>query len=549
MPTIYTLTQPAVPISPDTLGAEVYERFDNEPDTLVIPVVEDDRPVGLVERNAFLVRLGAEYGRALYGGRPIRLLMDPEPVSVEAAMDISLFCESMLAERASSLMRGFIVTDQGRYLGVGTVLALLQATSVASRARADELSRTVRSLDVAQTQAHASAHAKAQFLGVMSHELRTPMNGVLAVAELLRRQPLGPDAQAYVQTIIDSSETLLRILSDALDLSRAEGGELELTSQSSFLNEIMDDVQALWTPRAAQDGVSLMAGYDGDPDLAVEIDVVRLKQVFNNLIGNALKYARNGVVEASLKAAASADGVRLEARVRDNGRGDGAERLENAFEPFAEGAGHGSGLGLAICRQIVERMGGRIWAERNPGEGSTFGFEITAPRAEIVRQGAASNVTELTELQLSTEPHILIVDDNGTNRVVAQALCEMFGCTSECAEDGQEAIEMAKTRHFDMILMDIKMPRMDGVQATQAIRALPGPAKDTPIVALTANADPDDAKHYLSIGMAAVVEKPIKPERLRQAMTVALNGAEEAVVEAKPKSKTKAKAKAGGAAA
>lgn len=528
MPTIFTLTQQAAPISPETSGAEVYARFLREPDALVIPVVEDERPVGLVERNAFLVRIGAEYGRALYGKRPIHLLMDPEPVIVEAAMDISVFCESMLAERASALMRGFIVTDQDRYLGVGTVLSLLQATSAASRQRAEELAQTVRSLDVAKTQAHASAHAKAQFLGVMSHELRTPMNGVLAVAELLRRQPLGPDAQAYVQTIVDSSETLLRILSDAIDLSRTESGEMELTPQPAFLNEIMDDVQALWTPRAAQDGVTLMAGYDGDQDLAAEVDTVRLKQVFNNLIGDSLRYARNGVVEASLKAAASAGMVRLEARVRDNGTGRSPVRLDDAFDPFAEAEVHGSGLALAISREIVKQMGGRIWAEENAGQGSTFCFELELPRAELARPGMASNVSELTELQLATEPHILIVDDNATNRVVAQALCEMFGCTSECAEDGAEAVEAVRNRRFDLILMDIKMPRMDGVQATRAIRALAGPEKDTPIVALTANADPDDAKGYLAIGMAAVVEKPIKPERLRQAMNIALNGIDEA---------------------
>jgi signal transduction histidine kinase/AmiR/NasT family two-component response regulator len=423
-------------------------------------------------------------------------------------------------------MRGFIVTDQGRYLGVGTVMSLLQATIAASRQRAEELAQTVRSLDLARAQARASAHAKAQFLGVMSHELRTPMNGVLAVAELLRRQPLGADAQAYVQTIIDSSETLMRILSDAIDLSRAQSGELELTPQPAFLNEIMDDVQALWTPRAAQDGVTLMAGYDGDQDLSAEVDTARLKQVFNNLIGDALRYARNGVVEASLKAVSGVDVVRLEARVRDNGTGRPAARLDQAFDPFAETAAHDSGLGLAISRQIIEQMGGRIWAETNAGEGSTLCFELELPRAELARQGAASNVSELSELQLATDPHILIVDDNATNRVVAQALCEMFGCTSECAEDGLEAVEAVKERRFDLILMDIKMPRMDGVQATRAIRALPGPEKDTPIVALTANADPDDAKAYLALGMAAVVEKPIKPERLRQAMNVALNGAE-----------------------
>ena len=528
MPTIYTLTQRAAPISPETPGGEVYAAFLREPDALVIPVVENERPVGLVERNAFLVRLGAEYGRALYGKRPIHLLMDPEAVVVEAAMDISVFCESMLAERASALMRGFIVTDQGRYLGVGTVMSLLQATCAASRQRAEELAQMVRSLDVARAQAHASAHAKAQFLGVMSHELRTPMNGVLAVAELLRRQPLGPDSQAYVQTIIDSSETLMRILSDAIDLSRAQSGELELTPQPAFLNEIMDDVQALWTPRAAQDGVTLMAGYDGDQDLAAEVDTVRLKQVFNNLIGDALRYARNGVVEASLRAVANVGVVRLEARVRDNGTGRPTGRQDQAFDPFAEAAEHGSGLGLAISRQIVEQMGGRLWAEDNAGDGATLCFELELPRAELARQGAASNVSELTELELAADPHVLIVDDNATNRVVAQALCEMFGCTSECAEDGLEALEAAKNRRFDLILMDIKMPRMDGVQATRAIRALSGPEKDTPIVALTANADPDDAKAYLALGMAAVVEKPIKPERLRQAMNVALNGAEAA---------------------
>jgi CheY-like chemotaxis protein len=290
----------------------------------------------------------------------------------------------------------------------------------------------------------------------------------------------------------------------------------------------MDDVQALWTPRAAQDGVTLMAGYDGDPDLAAEVDTVRMKQVFNNLIGDALRYARNGVVEASLKAAGGGGVVRIEARVRDNGAGRPTERLDRVFDPFAEAAVHGSGLGLAISRQIVEQMGGRMWAEDNAGQGSTVCFELELPRAELARHGAASNVAELTELQLAADPHILIVDDNATNRVVAQALCEMFGCTSECAEDGREAVEAVQNRRFDLILMDIKMPRMDGVQATRAIRALAGPEKDTPIVALTANADPDDAKAYLALGMAAVVEKPIKPERLRQAMNVALNGAEAA---------------------
>jgi CheY-like chemotaxis protein/nitrogen-specific signal transduction histidine kinase len=419
-------------------------------------------------------------------------------------------------------------------VGVGTLLSLLQAASYASRAKVEELSEQLRHLGEARTIAQTSAKAKSQFLAVMSREIRTPMNGVLAVAELLQRQPLGSDAQAYVQTIIDSSETLLRIVSDAVDLARAEAGELEIAPQPAFLNELMDEVQAIWSPRAALDGVKLLVSYDGDPDLAAEIDAPRMKQVFNALVGHALQYARNGVVEASLRASVDKDVVRLDGSVRDNGHVVEQDKLDRIFEPFAHVEGQASGdagLSLSICRQIIEAMGGSIRAETNAGKGATFAFELKLARAWLDRTDAETNVSELTELQLQAQPHILIVDDNATNRVVAQALCEMFGCTSECAEDGLEAVDAVKSRRFDLVLMDIKMPRMDGVQATLAIRALEGSEKDVPIVALTANADPDDAKHYLSIGMASVVEKPIKPERLRAAMNAALD-AEPAVQQA-----------------
>jgi CheY-like chemotaxis protein len=167
-------------------------------------------------------------------------------------------------------------------------------------------------------------------------------------------------------------------------------------------------------------------------------------------------------------------------------------------------------------------MDGRIWAENNPGRGATFAFDLEVERTRVDAP-PASNIQSLSDHEMTSTPHILIVDDNATNRVVAQALCEMFGCTSETAEDGVEALEAVQERKFDLVLMDIKMPRMDGVQATQAIRALDGPLGAIPIVALTANADPDDAKKYLACGMAAVVEKPIKPERLRMAMNAALD--------------------------
>ena len=522
MPTIEVLTERAEAVSPETLGSAVFARFESEPDTLVIPVVDNGRPVGLIERNAFLLKIAAPFGHALYAGRPVVHLMDDEPAVVEAGVNIDAFCDILLKGGPAALMRGFMVTRQGRYHGVGTAVSLLQAVNDQQRRQNAELAEQTRALSDTKNQALASARAKSQFLAIMSHELRTPMNGVLAVAELLRRQPLNAQAQAHVTTIVDSSESLLRILQDALDLSRAEAGELELHSEPTPLRALMDDVQSLWAPRAAQDNVTLMVSYEGDTELAAVLDGVRVKQLFNNLIGNALKFARNGIVEAGLKAAVVGDNIRLEARVRDDGPGVDPDRVDEIFDPFVHGSGpDGAGLGLAICRQIVDRMEGRIWAENNPGNGATFAFDVDVPRARAATV-APSNVESIGDSELQTNPHVLIVDDNATNRVVAQALCEMFGCTSETAEDGVEALEAVQERRFDLILMDIKMPRMDGVQATLAIRALDGPVSALPIVALTANADPDDARKYIEIGMAAVVEKPIKPERLRMAMTLAL---------------------------
>ena len=527
MPTIETLSERPKPVAPTTLGCEVLARFECEPDTLVIPVVDGDRPVGLVERTTFLQKIAARFGHALYDLRPITFAMDPEPAVVEAGVRIDAFCDIMLKGGPAALLRGFIVTKNGAYWGVGTAATLLQAVNTRQREQNAELAEQAAILSDTRAQAIAAARAKSQFLAIMSHELRTPMNGVLAVAELLRRQPLNTAAQAHVQTIVDSSETLLRILQDAVDLSKAEAGELELKTEPTALRAVMDDIQSMWEPRASQDGVTLLVGYEGDTELAAVIDGVRLKQVFNNLIGNALKFARNGVVEAGLKAWVEGDRIRMEARIRDDGPGVEPDRVDSIFEPFVHGSGpDGAGLGLSICRQVIDRMDGRIWAENNKGRGATFAFDLTAPRA-VVEAEAQSNVSDLSGLDLKSAPHILIVDDNATNRVVAQALCEMFGCRSELAEDGLEALQAVQESRYDLVLMDIKMPRMDGVQATQAIRALPGAVGRVPIVALTANADPEDAKHYLSIGMAAVVEKPIKPERLRMAMNAAISAAHE----------------------
>ena len=373
MPTLETLSERVEPVAPSSLGGELLARFEREPDTLVIPVVENDRPVGLIERTAFLQKIGNRFGHALYDGRPVSFIMDEEPAVVEGDLRIDAFCEIMLKSGPAALLRGFVVTRNGRYHGVGTAATLLRVVHDQQQSQTARSADHAASLKDSQAQALAAARAKSQFLSVVSHELRTPMNGVLAVAELLRRQPLNEAAQAHVQTIVDSSETLLRILQDAVDLSKAEAGELDMTPVATPLRALMDDVQAAWRSRASQDGVTLLVGYEGDTELAAVIDGERVKQVFNNLIGNALEFARNGVIEAGLKAWVDGDQVRIEARVRDDGPGVEQNRLDGVFEPAGADAGSASaGLGLSISRQIVDRMGGRIWAENNLGRGVRY---------------------------------------------------------------------------------------------------------------------------------------------------------------------------------
>ena len=514
------LIQPVAPISPQTQGQYVYDRFQAEPDTLAIAVVDEDgRPVGLVERHAFFVAMAAHYGRALYALRPISLLMNPDPLVAEGDTPVAEFCGDVLADRASEVMKGFVVVSGGRYAGVGSSLSLLQAASAANRAHAEEMTRLAETLNRAKQEAQAALSAKSQFLAVMSHEIRTPLNGVLAIADILQRKLIEPELKPYVTTIQDSGQTLLRLLTDALDLSRADAGQLELAEDSFCVPALLDDLSALWAARAELRGLSLDFTYDGAPGQWALGDAVRIKQVFNNLIGNALKFTREGGVEVRLAARRCDIHLQIEGEVRDSGVGIPADRLERIFQPFSQTEAGvregGAGLGLSICRQLVVQMGGAIDVESDGG-GTSFRFAFTL-----------FDVPAPTDEEIAAEPdlaggagalHILIADDNATNRLVAETLCEMFGCTSECVEDGEQAVAAASTGRFDLVLMDIKMPNLDGVAATRRIRALASGAADVPILALTANANPWDAAGYLAQGMDGVVEKPIKAERLLSAI-------------------------------
>lgn len=413
------------------------------------------------------------------------------------------------------------------------LLAALADPAPGGLGRAELLAAVRRELAAQQTaQAQALADArfdaeeKARFIAVLSHEIRTPLNGVLAVAELLAREPLPDAAAGYARTVADSSRTLLRVLSDALDLHRGGGaqGGVPLSPAPEPLRPLLDELEALWRPRAAAEGARLHVSYAGDPTLCALVDGVRLRQVLNNLLGNALKFSGAGVVEASFSVEAEAARLRLRAEVRDTGPGLDPDMLERVFEPFVQTelgrAMGGAGLGLAVSRRIALALGGALSARNNAGKGACFTLELDLPQACEAAEAPPAVVDAGS--RLGRPAHVLVVDDNATNRMVAQTLCRIFGASTETAADGVEAVEMVRTGAFDLVLMDIRMPRMDGVEATRAIRGLPGSAAATPVVALTANVEAEAARSYLAAGMHAVVEKPIQSERLLAAMRGAL---------------------------
>jgi two-component system, sensor histidine kinase len=347
------------------------------------------------------------------------------------------------------------------------------------------------------------------------------MDGVVAMTAQLGRHRLNPDAEACVASVAEAAAGVRRMLDCAIDLKSVALQGLELHLEPVRLRELMDEVQARWQPKVAESAITLLVSYDGDPEAAALADRGRLLQIFDGFIGEAVGARSRGAVEASLFAKMGAQGVEVRGRVRGaRTAGWDATDLQSRIRSIDERLGLEVALSAMLARRIVAGIGGKLEREANAGESETAAFSMTLA---LVPESAAAPAEGPARAA-----HILVVDDNATNRMVAQSLVEMFDCTSESAEDGVEAVEAARSGRFDLILMDIRMPRMDGVEATKAIRALPGRIGATPIIALTANADPEDAKGYLAAGMNGVVEKPMKPEHLLNALQQALDGGPDA---------------------
>jgi signal transduction histidine kinase/ActR/RegA family two-component response regulator len=392
--------------------------------------------------------------------------------------------------------------------------------------REEDLKAAMRDLEHARDAANAANVLKTQFLANMSHEIRTPLNGVLAMAEVMAMGDLAPVQRERLQIIRQSGGLLLAVLNDVLDLSKIEAGKMTLLSEPFDLEQSINPVVESFGLMARNKGLEFSV--DVAPEAAGwwEGDGDRMRQILGNLLSNAVKFTPQGSVVATLDITPDKGALRL--TVRDSGIGIPADKLPTLFDKFTQADNSatrrfgGTGLGLAICRELVQMMGGSINVESRDGHGATFVVELPLQRcASRAAEPVAPPPDDQTNLRL------LAAEDNATNQQVLAAVMESLGIDIDIVPHGQRAVEAWEACPYDLILMDIQMPVMDGICAAREIRnreRATGRAR-TPIVALTANAMSHQVEEYMAAGMDGHVAKPIEIAKLYEAISAVLNAA------------------------
>ena len=432
-----------------------------------------------------------------------------------------------------------VIRQAAPLFGVALLVLLAAGLALAARIRGilrelaagdRALDRTMAELVRARDAADAANLAKSQFLANMSHEIRTPLNGILGMAQVMEREDLSPVQHDRLKVIRQSGKTLLAVLNDVLDLSKIEAGRLDIDNHEFDLAEAVDAACAAFFNLAAQKDIELRLDIDAGAEGIWWGDGARLRQVLVNLVSNAVKFT----IEGHVVIHATPAGAGLRFTVSDSGIGVPADRLGDLFQKFNQVDASttrrfgGTGLGLAISRQLVELMGGQLSVESIENEGSTFSFDL--PLEKRAGRRPSASAAEPDAGRIGPTGRILAAEDNPTNQLILRSLLEPLGVDLVMVGDGREAVEAFRAGGFDLILMDIQMPEMNGLDATTEIRAAEAEAGlgSIPILALSANVMSHQVKAYLAAGMTGFIPKPIEAAKLFVAISEALADARHA---------------------
>ena len=458
--------------------------------------------------------------------------MEPSAGQIQAAAnpeDVIRRLQSRLAREKSGRQQAESLLEE-KSLALYTTNQTLRETATELEVRVHQRTQELKeALDRAQ----AANEAKSRFLALMSHEIRTPMNGVLGLSELLATTPLNAQQSDYVKNISTAGSALLSLINDLLDFSKIEAGEMQLEILTVDPHQLLREAVELLQFQAEARGIALEVEPAADVPKQIQTDPTRLRQVWINLLSNALKFTTHGKVTASLDVRAG----RLFCAVKDTGIGMAPETVTNLFEAFRQADNTmarkygGTGLGLVICKSLIEKMGGTLTVESTLGRGSTFSFDLPLPdaqapvaSAEAAKAPTQDLAADELEARALASLRILLVDDYRINRLVARNQLAKMGCPPLFeAENGLQALEHLRHETFDVVLMDVQMPEMDGLEATRQLRQLPLPVQPI-VIAMTANAFSQDGDACLAAGMDQFLSKPVAVALLRAALVKACQG-------------------------